>query len=349
MKGVMINMKDLLKKLANAHGVSGFEGNVRDVIANELDGYVDKIEVDELGNLIIFKKGKSNSKKVMLASHMDEVGLMVRYIDKKGFIKFSKIGGINDQTLLNQNVFIYTANRKIPGVIGSKPPHLKKPEERKKVVHHDDMFIDIGVHNREEAEKLVSIGDPVTIKQDFSQLQNSIFTGKSLDNRVGCCIVVEVLKRIESDATIYGVGTVQEEVGLKGAKTSAFRLNPDMAIALDVAIAGDHPGIKEGEAPAVAGKGPVIVLADASGNGIITHPQVKKLLISTAKTEEIPYQLVVSEGGTTDATAIHLTREGIPSGVLSPAVRYMHSPVEVVNLEDIENTVKLIIAALKKV
>jgi putative aminopeptidase FrvX len=210
------------------------------------------------------------------------------------------------------------------------------------------MFIDIGVHDREEAEKLVNIGDPVTIKQEFSQLQNSIFTGKSLDNRVGCSVIVEVLKRVESDATIYGVGTVQEEVGLKGAKTSAFRLNPDMAIAIDVAISGDHPGIKEGEAPASAGKGPVIILADASGDGIITHPEVKELLISTAEAEEIPYQLVVSEGGTTDATAIHLTREGIPSGVLSPAVRYMHSPVEVVNLEDIENTVKLIVAALKR-
>jgi putative aminopeptidase FrvX len=284
----------------------------------------------------------------MLAAHMDEIGLMVRYIDKKGFIKFSKIGGINDQTLLNQNVLIHTAGGKIPGVIGSKPPHLMKPEERKKVVKHDNMFIDIGVHNREEAEKLVSIGDSITIKQDFSHLQKSMFTGKSLDNRVGCSVVVEVLKRVESDATVYGVGTVQEEVGLKGAKTSAFRLNPDMAVAIDVAVSGDHPGIKEGEAPASAGKGPVIILADASGNGIITHPEVKKLLISTAEAEEIPYQLVVSEGGTTDATAIHLTREGIPSGVLSPAVRYMHSPVEVVNLEDIENTVKLIVAALKR-
>jgi putative aminopeptidase FrvX len=341
-------MKDLLKKLADAPGVSGFEGDIRDLIAGELKGYADEIKVDDLGNLIITKKGKQKGKKIMLAAHMDEIGLMVRYIDKKGFIKFSKIGGINDQTILNQNVLIHTAEGKIPGVIGSKPPHLMKSEERKKAVKHDNMFIDIGVHNREEAEKLVNIGNPVTIKQDFSQLQNSMFTGKSLDNRVGCSVLVEVLKRVESDATIYGVGTVQEEVGLKGAKTSAFRLNPDMAIAIDVAISGDHPGIKEGEAQASAGKGTVIILADASGDGIITHPEVKELLISTAEAEEIPYQLVVSEGGTTDATAIHLTREGIPSGVLSPAVRYMHSPVEVVNLEDIENTVKLIVAALKR-
>jgi putative aminopeptidase FrvX len=342
-------MKELLKKLANAPGISGFEGDIRNIMTNELKDYVNKIEVDNLGNLIATKKGKPKAKKIMLASHMDEIGLMIRYIDKKGFIKFSKIGGINDQMLLNQNVIIHTSDEEILGVIGSRPPHLMKEEERKKVVKYDSMFIDIGASNKEEAEKLVSIGDPITIKQEFCQLKNSMFTGKSLDNRVGCYIVVEVLKRVKSDATIYGVGTVQEEVGLKGARTSAFRINPDMAIALDVAVAGDHPNIKEGEAPAKAGKGPVIILTDASGTGIITHPMVKKLLISTAEDEGIPYQLEVSEGGTTDATAIHLTREGIPSGVLSPAVRYMHSPVEVVNMDDIENTIKLIVAALKRV
>ena len=342
-------MIDLLKKLANAPGVSGFEGDVRNIITNELENYVDEITIDNLGNLITSKKGKDDGKKIMLAAHMDEIGLMIKYIDKNGFIKFTKIGGISDQTLLNHRVLIHTAKGKVPGVIGSKPPHLMKPEDRKKVVKHEDMVIDIGAGSRKEAEKLVSVGDPITLKQEFTQLANSMLTGKSFDNRVSCAIIVEVMKRIESAATIYGVGTVQEEVGLKGAKTSAFRINPDMAIALDVAVAGDHPGIKEGEAPACAGKGPVIVLTDASGNGIITHPKVKELLISTAEAKEIPYQLIVSEGGTTDATAIYLTREGIPSGVLSPAVRYMHSPVEVVNLKDIENTVKLIVTVLNEI
>ncbi|MGZ7209911.1 MAG: M42 family metallopeptidase, partial [Methanobacterium sp.] len=326
-------MKDLLQKLANAHGISGFEGDIREIMANELKGYVDQIEVDNLRNLIITKKGKPDSKKVMLAAHMDEIGLMIKYIDKKGFIKFSTIGGISDQTLLNHDVLIHSDKGEILGVIGSKPPHLMKPEDRKKVIKHQDMVIDIGVETREEAEKLVGIGDPITIKQEFNQLENSMVTGKALDNRVGCAIIIEVLKRVQTDANVYGVGTVQEEVGLKGARTSAFKINPDMAIALDVAVAGDHPGIKEGEAPTCAGKGPVVVLTDASGRGIITHPLVKELLISTAEEEGIPYQLDVSEGGTTDASAIHLTREGIPAGVLSPAVRYMHSPVEVVNME----------------
>lgn len=342
-------MKDLLKKLANAPGVSGFENDIRNLIIEELKEHVDHIEIDNLGNLITTKNGKPDEKKVMIATHMDEVGLMVKYIDKKGFIKFSKIGGINDQTLLNQKIYVHTKKGKIQGVIGSKPPHLMKEEERKKVVKHDEMFIDIGASSKKEAEKLVNIGDPINIKQEFTMLQNSMFTGKSLDNRVGCAILVEVMKKADCNATIYGVGTVQEEVGLKGARTSAFQINPDMAIAIDVAVSGDHPGIKEGESPACAGKGPIIILTDSSGTGIITHPKVRKLLVSAAEREDIPYQLEITEGGTTDATAIHLTREGIPSGVLSPAVRYMHSPVEVANLEDIENTVKLMLAALENI
>jgi len=166
---------------------------------------------------------------------------------------------------------------------------------------------------------------------------------------VGCAILIEVLKKAETDAMVYGVGTVQEEVGLKGAKTSAFSINPDMALALDVTISGDHPGIKEDEAPSMAGKGPAIILTDASGRGLITPSKVKDLLISTAKEEEIPYQVEVSDGGTTDATSIHLTRAGIPTGVISPASRYIHTPVSVVNLDDVENAVKLILAVLKKI
>jgi putative aminopeptidase FrvX len=196
---------------------------------------------------------------------------------------------------------------------------------------------------------LVSVGDPIIIRQEFEELRNALVKGKALDNRVGCAVLIEVLKRVESEATVYGVGTVQEEVGLKGAKTSAFSINPDMALALDVTISGDHPGIKEEEAPSKAGKGPAIILTDASGRGLITHPQVKKLLISTAEEEEIPYQLEVSDGGTTDATAIHLTRQGIPTGVISPASRYIHTPVSVVSMDDIENAVKLILAVLKRV
>jgi putative aminopeptidase FrvX len=340
-------MKDLLKKLADAPGVSGFEEEVRNIIIDELKDHVDSVDVDELGNVITTRNGKADGKKIMLAAHMDEIGLMVRYIDKEGFIKFSKIGGINDQMLLNQEVTIHTTNGAVTGVIGSKPPHRMKESERKKVIEYENMFIDIGASDKEEAEGIVKLGDPVTIKQEFTKL-GKLYKGKALDNRIGCAVMVEVMKKAKSDATIYGVGTVQEEVGLKGAKTAAFRLNPDMALALDVTIAGDHPGIKEEDAPAKTGKGPGIILTDASGRGLITHPKVKELLISVADEEEIPYQLEVSEGGTTDATAIHLTREGIPTGVISPPTRYIHTPVSVVAMEDVENAVKLILAVLER-
>ncbi len=341
-------MKNLLEKLSNAPGVSGFEEEVRNLMIKELEDYADEIQVDHLGNLIAMKKGDPGNKKVMLAAHMDEIGLMVRYIDKKGFIKFSKIGGINDQMLLNQSVYIQTPNGNVTGVIGSKPPHKMKESERKQILKFDNMFIDIGAKDREEAEEMVSVGDPIIIRQEFEELKNGLLKGKALDNRVGCAILVEVLKRVESKATVYGVGTVQEEVGLKGAKTSAYSINPDMALALDVTISGDHPGIKEEDAPSQAGKGPAIILTDASGRGLITHPQVKELLITTAKEEEIPYQLEVSDGGTTDASSIHLTRQGIPTGVISPASRYIHTPVSVVCVDDVVNAVELILAVLKK-
>ncbi|WP_414468752.1 M42 family metallopeptidase [Methanobacterium sp. ACI-7] len=342
-------MSDLLEKLSNAPGVSGFEGEIRKIMTEELTGHVDEIETDGLGNLIAVKKGSGKGKKIMLAAHMDEIGLMVRHIDKEGFVKFTKIGGINDQMLLNQEVYIHSEEGIVLGVIGAKPPHRMKAAEKRKVVEYENMFIDIGAANKEEAEKLVGVGYPITIKHEFSKLQSNLVTGKAFDNRVGCYVLVEAMKRAKTDATIYGVGTVQEEVGLKGAKTSAYRINPDLAIALDVTISGDHPGIKFEEAPAKINGGPAIILTDASGRGLITHPTVKRLLIDAADEEDIPYQLEVSEGGTTDATAIHLTREGIPTGVLSVPTRYIHTPVEVVSLDDIENTIKLLVAAIERV
>ncbi|MDI9615513.1 M42 family metallopeptidase [Methanothermobacter sp.] len=339
-------MKELMKRLSLASGVSGFEGEVRDIIASELEGHVDKIEEDRLGNIIATRSRSGPS--VMLAAHMDEIGLMVRHIDKKGFIRFSKIGGISDQMILNQAVWIHGENGPVMGVIGSKPPHRMKAAERKKVTTHDNMFIDIGAESREDAEELVSVGDPITFHAPYSELPNSRFTGKALDNRIGCLVMVEVLKRVDADATVYGVGTVQEEVGLKGARTSAFKLNPDMALALDVTIAGDHPGMKEEEAPAKLDGGPAVILTDASGRGIITHPGVKDWLLETAGEEDIPVQIEVSEGGTTDATAIHLTREGIPAGVVSVPTRYIHTTVSMASMKDIEMTVDLLVKAIER-
>ncbi len=337
----------LMRELSLAPGISGNENEIAEIIERELSDVADSIECDSMGNLIATRKGEKKAPTVMLAAHMDEIGLMVRFIDDKGFIKFSKIGGINDQMLMNQTVTIHSSvGDSVVGVIGSKPPHVTSPEERKKVVKGEDMFIDIGAKDKEEAEKMVRVGDAITFNALFEEYPNNLVMGKALDNRVGCYVMIEVLKRVNTRATVYGVGTVQEEVGLKGAKTSAFKLNPDLAFALDVTLSGDHPGIKPEEAPAVMGEGPVVILADASGRGILTQQSVKDMLIKAGDENDIKYQLEVSDGGTTDGTAIHLTREGIPTGVLSVPTRYIHTPVSVCSMDDIESTIQLIVAAI---
>ena len=220
---------ELLEELSLTPAISGFEDEMREILKRELIDYVDEIEIDTMGNVISTKIGEENAPTVMLASHMDEIGLMVKYIDDDGYIKFIKIGGINDQMLINQAVIIHTDDGQVPGVIGSKPPHVTKPEERNKVITYDQMFIDIGANNKEEAEEMVSVGDMITFRSWFEEYPNNKVMGKALDNRIGCYVMMEIMKRVESRATIYGVGTVQEEVGLKGAKVSSYALNPDYA------------------------------------------------------------------------------------------------------------------------
>ena len=342
----MSDIKSLLERLSNAHGISGWEGSIQQIVKEELAAYVDEIRIDVLGNLIATKKGEKPS--IMIEAHADEIGLMAKQVDEKGFIRFIRIGGWFDQTLLNQRVIIHTRSGPVVGVIGSKPPHVMKEEDRKKVVEARDMFIDIGCSTQEEVEELgIFAGTPISIDRAFAALQGDKVTGKAFDNRAGLVVMIEALKRTKSKSTIYAVATVQEEVGLKGAKVSAFDLNPDLAIAADVTIPGDHPGIEKKDAPVEIGKGPVVVVADASGRGLIATPQVIEWLVGTAKEFDIPMQLEASEGGTTDATAIYLTRSGIPTGVISVATRYIHSPVEMLSLNDIDEAAELMARALE--
>ena len=344
-------IKSLLEKFTNAHGISGFEHDIRELLKKELEPYVDTIRKDCMGNLIAVKNGEGPS--IMLAAHMDEIGLMVRYIDDNGFLRFVGIGGWFDQTLLNQRVMVHGKKGSIPGVIGSKPPHVMKDEDRKKPVKLDDMFIDIGAKDREDAENLgIEIGTTASIDRDFVSLANGKVTSKAFDDRAGLVILIEVMKRLSKhkiEANVFAVGTVQEEVGLKGAKTCAFGVCPAIALALDTTIPGDHPGITKTDSSLELGKGPVITVADASGRVLLVHPQILKWLRETAAENKIPYQLGVGSGGTTDATSIHLTKEGIPTGTVSIATRYIHSPVEVLDMADIEACVSLIVKAIENV
>ena len=302
---------------------------------------------DPLGNLIAIKKG--NKFKVMLAAHMDEIGLVVKYIDDKGFIRFAAVGGWYAPTLHSQRVILHGTKGSIYGVIGGKPPHKMDEEERKKGVKTDDMFIDIGATGKDDVANLgIMIGTPVTVDREFTQLANNRVTGKAFDNRAGVAMLIKTLQQVKSPFTIYGVFTVQEEVGLKGARTSAYAVDPDVAIATDVTIPGDHPGIEMKDAPVEMGKGPVVTLLDASGRGLISHKAVVAWLENAAKENNIPIQLEVGTGGTNDASAIYLTKAGIPSTAVSVPSRYIHSPVEVIDLRDLEASIDLLLAALKK-
>jgi putative aminopeptidase FrvX len=276
---------------------------------------------------------------------------MVKYVDDKGYIFFTKTGGWFDQTLVNQRMILHTVNGPIYGVIGSKPPHAMKEEETKKPIKAEDMFIDVGARSKEDAQMSgVRPGTPITSDTEFKSLCNDMVTGKALDDRGGCAVLIEVLQRIkEVRATVHAVFTVQEEVGLKGAKTSAFGLDPDVALVSEVTFTGDHPGIEKTDSALVIGNGPVITVSDAEGRGIIVPETVLEWLKNAAVSGNIPFQLKVGSGGQTDASIIHLTKEGIPTGIVSIPSRYIHTPVNVLSISDLERSVKLIVRAVETV
>ena len=343
-----MSLPENLEKLSNACGVTGSEEEVRNLMIKLLKPFVDEITVDRLENVIAIKKGKKSSPRIMLAAHMDEVGLMVKTITKDGFLQFAKMGGIDDRILLAQKVIVHTKKGPLHGIIGSKPPHIQKEAERKKIVTYDELFIDVGAESREKANIMgVKIGDPVAFDVKYAKIGKNVVIGKAFDDRVGCAVMVEALKQVgKTDCSICAVGTVQEEVGLRGAGTSAFGIDPDASIALDVTVAGDVPGVKEFDSNVKMGKGPVLTIADA---GFITHPKVLRLLLDVAEENKIAYQLETGLGGTTDAARISLTRQGVPSGTVSVAARYIHSPASMLSLKDMENATKLAALVIQQI
>ncbi|MDG6901679.1 MAG: M42 family metallopeptidase [Nitrososphaerota archaeon] len=344
----------LLKELSESFGPSGFERETAAIVKREALRYADEVSHDKLGSVIAKKRGSSESPKILLAGHVDEVGFVVTGIDEAtGFVTFSQLGGWFDQVLLGHRVVIRTAGGDAPGVIAAKPPHLLTPEEREKVVKKDMMFIDIGATSREIAEKEMGIrvGDPVAPWSQFSLARGGkIAIGKAFDDRVGTFVGLEVLRRLSGEKlehpnTVYIAGTVQEEVGLRGASTVGNLVEPDLAFALEVDIAGDVPGIKRNEAPSRMGKGPSVLTFDAT---MIPNQPFKEFVIKTAETSGIPYQLSVVPGGGTDAGKFHVVRAGAPSIVIGVPTRHIHSHAAIVDLSDIENAVKLVVALLQR-
>lgn len=332
-----MDLKNALKVMIENPSVSGFETSMSNRIESFLKDSCHHIKRDKLGNLIAYKKGTSKTPiKVMLAAHMDEIGLMVKDIDQNGFIKFTNIGGIDQRTLLAQEVIIH-GKKDVFGVIATKAPHLQTPEERKNAIKIEDLLIDIGL-SKEEAEKVISIGDPITINRKMISLQNDIIAGKSLDDKAGIVAMIECfkeLKKIQHQCDVYGVATVQEEVGTRGAMVSTFQISPDIGIAIDVGF-GKTPELSKDDTLDL-GKGPGL------GFGANIHPKIHERLKEIAKEYNIPYQIDLAPGNSgTDAQSIQITQSGVATGVLSIPLRYMHTSVETIDLRDIKNTGKLL-------
>lgn len=319
-------MKELIKRLVEAYGPAGCEDQVRALIESEIKDCVDEIQTDALGNLIAIKRG--GEQRIMFASHMDEIGVMVTHIDEKGFLRFYTVGGLAAHSLIgNRCVF---ENGTI-GIFGYERV------ENIKDLTVSKMFIDIGVDTREEAASKVKIGDTAAIKREFSDLGNRLVS-KAMDDRVACAVLIEALKCVEKPVyDIYAVFTTQEEVGLRGARVAAYGITPDLGIAIDVTRTGDTP---KGITMAVElGKGPTVKVRDSS---LLCTPAVRRFMEEVAQQHCIKYQLEVLEAGGTDAGAIQLTKSGIPAGVMSVPCRYVHTASEMVDYRDLENSVKLL-------
>ncbi len=340
--------KNFLYKLLQTPSPTGFEAPIQKVVKNRMKQYSKSIESDLHGNLIVGLNTKA-SKRVMLAGHCDQIGFMIRYIDKNGFLYVDPLGGIDPGVVPGSLVVIHSEKGPIQGVFGRKPIHMQSPDERNRMkLELKKMWIDIGAKDRKEAEKKVQVGDPVTYKPVITELGSDLIAAPGLDDRVGLFVVMEALRlcaRSKLNVALYSVSTVQEEVGLRGATTSGFAVDPEVGIGVDVTFASDNPGkSSEQEVEVALGKGP----------GIYTGPNVnnvvEKMLIASAKKAKVPYQRIPSSrllGN--DANALQVTRNGVAAASVAIPNRYMHTTVEVCSLKDLENSAKLLAAFIKSI
>ncbi len=341
--------KQFLTDLMNSISPSGYEGPVAKVWKAEAEKFVAKVWTDTHGNShAIINPG--GSPRVMFAGHYDEIGFQISYIDDNGFLWMQALGGWDPQIAQGQRVQINTKKGIVFGVIGKVAIHMQTPEQRKKVSEVKDLWVDIGAKNKKEAEKIVEIGDPLVIAADFKEMTADIVVGRAFDDRAGAFVVLEAAKQLSKlnpSAEIHAVSTVQEEIGLRGATTAAFGIDPDIAIAVDVTFSTDHPNMGEAmkrENLIELGKGPVLT------RGPNINSKLFDLLVKTAKAEKIPYQINAAPRGTgTDANALQLNRAGVTTALVSIPLRYMHSPCEMVSLSDLEMSAKLLAKTVAKI
>ncbi len=324
-------MKKLIEKLISTPGPSGYEAQIREVVRGEIENLVDEVKVDALGNLIA-KKG-DGGKKIMLAGHMDEIGVIATHIDENGFVRFSNLGGVYPRYVPGGRVRFLDGTL---GVIGTE-----RVTDTYKVPPLNKMYIDVGATGKKDCP--IKVGDVAVFDRPFSVL-GSRLVSKAMDDRIAVAVMIETLRQLKkSPYELYFVFTVQEEVGVRGATTAAFGIDPDLGLAVDVTMTGDTPkGVKMDIA---LGKGPAIKIKDS---GSLADPRVVKWMVNAAEKAKIPHQMEILEFGGTDARAIQLTRAGVPAGCLSIPCRYVHSPSEMVDLGDVENSVKLLVELLSK-
>ncbi len=333
---------ELLRKLSDAAGIPGFEHEIRAICLDAVRPHADDVVVDRLGNVIARRRG--SGPKVVVAAHMDEIGFMVSHVDPKtGFIRIEPLGGFDPRTLLASRVTVHTRGGPMPGLVGSKPIHVLRDEEKKQPPKIHELFVDLGLPGDEVVER-VKKGDPITLSQKFSEV-GKLVSGKALDDRVGMYVGIEALGRMKGQvADVYFVGTVQEEVGLRGARTSAFSIAPDIAVALDVTIACDVPGAQPHEQVTSLGEGVAIKVMDSAS---ISHPGLVRFLVDLAEARGVPYQIEILPRGGTDAGAMQMARDGVAVVTLSVPTRYVHSVVEAAHVDDIEAAITLLTAFLE--
>jgi putative aminopeptidase FrvX len=326
-------MRELIRRLVETDGPSGVEEQIRAVIRAEVEPLADELRVDPLGSLVVRKQGSGEGQRIVLDAHMDEIGVMVTYVDEKGFARFTRIGGVGSLTCVGARVAFADGTM---GVIGVEAKR-EKPNE---VPKFDQLYIDVGAMGRDDCP--VRVGDSaVFVRPLFAQ--GTRLVAKAMDDRIGCAVLIETLRQLErTPHDVYFVFSVQEETTLSGARTSTYGIGPDLAIAVDVTGTGDTPECRP--MAVELGKGPAVKVKD---RGMIAHPAVRDLLVQRAQEAGIPYQLEVLEYGTTDAAAMQLVRAGVPSGCLSIPCRYIHTPSEMVDEQDVENSVRLLLEVLR--
>ncbi len=340
-----------LEQLLDAPSPSGYEQPAQRVFRDYVAPFCDELTTDIMGNVYARISGKGkNLPRVMIVGHTDEIGLQIKYIDDKGFLYFAAVGGVDAHLTPGKRVAVHTANGALPGVIGKKPIHLMDNKDRETVVKLESQYIDIGASDKKEAQKLVRVGDAVTFESTFTRLQNDLVSSRGFDDKAGCFVVAEVLRLVAASGKklaidLYGVSSVQEEIGMRGGTTSCYSINPDVGICVEVDFATDQPDVEKKHNGEVAlGKGPILA------RGANINPHLLELLLAAAGKEKIDIQHTASPRGTgTDANVMQISRGGVATALVKIPLRYMHTSIETVSLCDMESAARLIVTALGKI